>query len=119
MKILHIDDSPVICDLYLDLLDSRGHSVTSANEGKEGLELVTKNDYDLILLDMCMANYSGMDFLRDLKNQRPSELPKVIIISRLNLSEIQLDEISQFGIHSIQEKPSALVGLESPQKLVV
>jgi len=74
MEILQIDDSPVICQLYYDMLGSRGHSVSSVNDGKEGLELVSKNDYDLILLDMCMPQYSGMDFLADLKNQRPMRI---------------------------------------------
>jgi len=119
MEILQIDDSTVICDLYLDMLDSRGHSVSSANDGREGLELVLKNNYDLILLDLCMPDYSGMDFLADLKTQRPSELKKVIVISRLELNDSQIVDLTEFGIHSIQTKPSDLVNLEDPQKLGV
>ena len=119
MEILQIDDSTVICDLYLDMLDSRGHSVRSVNDGREGLELVLKNNYDLILLDLCMPDYSGMDFLADLKTQRPSELKKVIVISRLELNDSQIVDLTEFGIHSIQTKPSDLVNLEDPQKLVV
>ena len=119
MEILQIDDSTVICDLYLDILDSRGHSVSSVNGGRKGLELVLKNEYDLILLDLCMPEYSGMNFLVDLKNQRPSELKKVIVISRLELNDRQLVDLTEFGIHSIQTKPSDLVNLESPQKLVL
>ena len=119
MEILHIDDSTVMCDLYSDMLGSRGHSISSVNEGKEGLELVAENDYDLILLDICMPQYSGMDFLCYLKNQRPSELKKVVVISGLKLDENQLDELSKLGIHSIQEKPSDLVSLETPENLVV
>ena len=119
MEILQIDDSPVICCLYSDMLGSRGNSISSVNDGKEGLELVIKNDYDLIFLDMCMPGYSGMNFLADLKNQRPSELKKVVIISRLELDDSQLDELSQFGIHSIQQKPSDLVNFENTGELEV
>jgi len=119
MEILQIDDSTVICDLYSDMLGSRGHSISSVNDGKEGLELVIKNDYDLIFLDMCMPGYSGMNFLADLKNQRPSELKKVVIISRLELDDSQLDELSQFGIHSIQQKPSDLANFENTRELEV
>jgi len=118
MEILHIDDSPVMCELYSDLFGSRNHSISSVNDGKEGLELVAKNDYDLILLDMCMPKYSGMQFLYDLKNLRPSELKKVIVISKLRFNESQLKELSQFGINSIQEKPSDLVNFEATEKLV-
>jgi len=38
---------------------------------------ILKNDYDLILLDICMLRYSGMDFIHDLKAKRPSEMKKV------------------------------------------
>jgi len=119
MEILQIDDSTVICDLYEDLLSFRGHSISSVDDGRVGLELVSKNDYDLILLDICMPGYGGMEFLEDLKHQKPSELKKVIIISQLELDETQLDELSKFEIHSIQTKPSDLMSLETPEKLVV
>ncbi len=48
--------------------DNHEHKV---NSGKNGLEPVVKNNYDLILLDMNMPNCSGMQFLRDLKNKKP------------------------------------------------
>jgi len=119
MKVLHIDDSPEICELYSDMFSADKSTIQSVNTGKEGLDLVLKNDYDLILLDICMPQYSGMDFLYDLKNQRPSELKKVVVISGLKLNENQLDELSKLGINSIQEKPSDLVSLETPENLVV
>lgn len=118
MEILHIDDSPVMRELYSDLFGSRNHSIRSVNDGREGLELVEKNDYDLILLDICMPKYSGMQFLHDLKNRRPSELKKVIVISKMQFNESQLKELSEFGIDSIQEKAPDLVNFETTEKLV-
>ena len=117
MRILHIDDSPEICELYSYMLSSHNHSVTSVNDGEEGLELVIKNEYDLILLDMLMPNYDGMDFLHDLKIQKPSELKKVIIITRLEQNLNQLKEPFRYGIHSIQKKPSDLHSLENTANL--
>ena len=87
MKILHVDDSPEICQLYADMLASGNHTVKSVNDGREGLELALKNEYDLILLDLCMPRYSGMDFIHDLKAKRQSEMKKVIIVSVLELRE--------------------------------
>jgi len=119
MQILQVDDSPLICQLYSDLLRSRNHSVEAVNDGKEGLELVTKNDYDLILLDMLMPKYGGMQFLRDLKEKRPSELKKVMIISQFEFDEEDYDELSDFGIRSIQKKTLDLVKFEHQLELEV
>jgi CheY-like chemotaxis protein len=116
MKILHIDDSPVICELYADMFTADNHAFESVTDGRDGLKLVLKNDYDLILLDMCMAKYSGRDFLRDLKKQRPTELKKVVVTSVLQFSENQVQELMKFGIHSVDEKPKDLQQLERIQK---
>ena len=116
MKVLHIDDSPEICGLYADMFTVDNHTVESTNDGKDGLDLVLQNDYDLILLDMYMPKYSGMNFLNDLKKQRPSELKKVVVTSVLQFKESQIQELKKFGIHSVEEKPKDIQQLETLQK---
>ena len=116
MNILHVDDSPEICQLYADMLAAGNHSVTSINDGREGLELALQNTYDLILLDVCMPRYSGMEFIHDLKAKRPSELKKVIIVSVLELRESHKNELLKLGIHSVEEKPSTIKRLETIRK---
>ena len=65
---------------------------------------------------MCMPKYSGMDFLRDLKNKRPTKLRKVVVTSVLQFNETQIEELMKFGIHSVEEKPSDIQKLERMQK---
>lgn len=62
MKILYIEDIPEISDIFSDILKTKNHDFESTPDGKKGLDLVLKNYYDLILLDMCMPNYSGLIF---------------------------------------------------------
>ena len=116
MNILHVDDSPEICQLYADMLSMGDHNVESVNDGRKGLEFALKNDYDLILLDVCMPKYSGMEFIHDLKSKRPSEMKKVIIVSVLELSESHKKELLKLGIHSVEEKPSTIQKLETIKK---
>ena len=112
MKVLHIDDSPEICKLYADLYQNKNHTIKSVNNGREGLDLVLQNDYDLILLDICMPNYGGMDFLQDLKNKKPSELKKIIVTSVLPFNEDQIKGLIEFGVRSVQEKPAHIKQIE-------
>jgi len=116
MRVLHIDDSPEICELYSDMFTADNNTIQSVNTGKEGLDLVLKNNYDLILLDMCMPSYSGMDFLVDLTKQKPSELKKVVVVSVLKFSPTQIKELLKMGIHSVEEKPTDLQKLEVIKK---
>ena len=116
MRVLHIDDSPEICELYSDMFTADNNTIQSVNTGKEGLDLVLKNNYDLILLDMCMPSYSGMDFLVDLTKQKPLELKKVVVVSVLKFSPTQIKELLKMGIHSVEEKPTDLQKLEVIKK---
>ena len=116
MKVLHIDDSPEICELYTDLFTADNHEFQSVNRGREGLELILKNNYDLILLDICMPEYSGMQLLRDIKKQRPSEIGKIIVVSMLNFNPSQIEELLKIGIHSVETKPTNLKKLEIIKK---
>ena len=116
MNILHVDDSPEICQLYAEMLAIGNNIVKSVNDGREGLELVLKNDYDLILLDICMPKYSGINFIHDLKAKRPSEMKKIVIMSVLQLRESHRKELLKLGIHSVEEKPATIQKLEVIKK---
>lgn len=118
MNILHIDDSLEICELYSDMFVTDNHSIKSVNNGRDGLSLVINNNYDLILLDMCMPNYNGLDFLRDLKILRPSELKKIVVVSVLKFNESQIRELLEFGVHGVEEKPSNFRSIEDMHKKI-
>ena len=117
MKILHIDDSPEICQLYKDFLGIQNHSVDTAYDGQKGLKLAIKNEYDVILLDITMPQYSGMDFLQDLKEKKPSEINKVTIVSQFEFDEKNIEKLKELGVNSIQAKTIDLIKYEKTGEL--
>ncbi len=122
MKILHVEDTPEISQIFADILETTGYEFDSISDGRAGLELAVNKDYDLILLDMCMPKYSGADFLLDLKHRRPSEICKVVVVTALEMSHSQEQELIKLGIRSILKKPislqSLLAQLEQESKLL-
>ena len=113
MKILHVEDVPEISEVFSDILTTKNHDFESTTDGKKGLDMVLKNHYDLILLDMCMPNYSGIDFLLDLKDKKSSEIRKVVIVSSLELDEYQTRFLKELGVRSIRQKPISVQSLLS------
>jgi CheY-like chemotaxis protein len=63
-----------------------------------------------------MPKYSGIEFIHDLKDARPSEIKKVVIVSVLELRESHKKELLKLGIHSVEEKPSTIQKLETIKK---
>jgi len=113
MKILHVEDVSEISQVFADILSTKNYEFDSVSDGRAGLELAVYNNYDLILLDMCMPKYSGVDFLLDLKHRRPSELSKVIIVSSLEMNPSQERELLKLGIRTVLRKPISVQSLLS------
>ena len=71
IKIIIIDDEPVICDGCRLTLSDQGFAVDSCNSGTNGLEMLRGGEYDLALLDMKLPDMTGMEILRHLKHENP------------------------------------------------
>ena len=83
-RILVVDDNVSNRDVLERRLVREGHQVTTAVSGASALELVGKQDFDLILLDLIMPQMSGFEVLRRLKAAEHSSHVPVIVISALD-----------------------------------
>ena len=67
MNILAIDDNEDILSLLETVLTSKGHDFTQALNGKDGVKLIEEQNFDAILLDLAMPEFSGLDVIESLK----------------------------------------------------
>ncbi len=65
--ILVIDDEEVIRSGCQQILESEGYKVDLADNGQTGLDMILKNDYDLVLTDIMMPEMDGMQLLEELQ----------------------------------------------------
>jgi DNA-binding NtrC family response regulator len=79
MRILVIDDEAVICDACRLVLSEKGHHVAHCLTGMDGLTAIQTGGYDIILMDMKLADIDGMDVLQALQDKRP--FPCVIVMT--------------------------------------
>jgi len=73
IRILVIDDEPVICEGCRECLADRGHSVDTRMTGREGLEAILRGNFEVILLDIKLPDLDGMEILLTLKKEKPGE----------------------------------------------
>jgi len=85
-KILMIEDDQFIRELYERQLKNAGFLIETTPSGKEGLELLYKNFYDLLLLDLNIPDFSGFQILEELKKKSIPFL-KIIILSNVDQDE--------------------------------
>ena len=70
-RILLVDDDPDIHRLIAPALATDGHTVLSAMSGKEGLEALTREPFDLVIIDYLMPVMDGVQFLEELRRIHP------------------------------------------------
>src|SRR3984893_18492854 len=77
-RILIIDDEAAIRESLETLLTLEGFTVSVAGDGPSGIELLSRNEYDLLLLDLALPGESGIDLLPRIVEMQPN-LPVIMI----------------------------------------
>lgn len=67
--ILVVDDDPDIREVLRDRLESLGYRVLLASDGREGLELLEKQNPQMILLDIEMPGMNGLEVLKEIRRR--------------------------------------------------
>jgi len=109
MNILIIDDSKDITDAISLYAKSQEHSCSVSNDGKEGCNIAKKGNFDLILLDIAMPNFSGYDVLNTLKDDSNFDMKKIVV---LTASSSVSEKIKSSGISKVVKKPISLDSLK-------
>lgn len=79
-RLLVIEDEEGLAE-FLELeLRYEGYEVNVAHDGRSGLDLAIKNDYDVILLDLMLPGLNGVEVCRRLRNEK--ETPIIMLTAR-------------------------------------
>ena len=89
--LLVVDDNETNRDLLAHHLESQGHSVAQAQNGHQALEMIHKDRFDLVLLDVMMPEMNGYQVLAHMKNDISWKNIPVIMISALG----EMDSVVQ------------------------
>lgn len=101
--ILVAEDNPPSAELLHDHLDSLGYGVDIATNGKLAVEMAMSGHYRLLILDVNMPGYDGVQVLQRLRAEM-EQPPKVIIVTADRLAT-RRDELTQAGIDGYMTKP--------------
>ena len=101
-RILIIDDEHAIRESLDTLLTLEGFSVSSASDGPSGMELLSRNEYDLLLLDLALPGQSGIDLLPRIVEMQPN-LPVIMITAYGTVGNV-VDAI-RAGAENFVQKP--------------
>lgn len=107
-KVLVVDDEQDILDLVRYHLEREGYQVVGCRDGKSALELVGRNNPDLVILDLLMPGVDGLEVCRRLR--RDSAIPIIMLTAKAD----EMDKVVglELGADDYVTKPF------SPRELV-
>ncbi|WP_321878611.1 response regulator transcription factor [Paraburkholderia bannensis] len=87
MRILAIEDDPDILGNIASYLGARNYLVDCALDGMQGYALATRNEYDLIVLDLSLPRLDGYELCRRLRTEAQCDTAIIMVTARDTLDE--------------------------------
>ena len=107
LRVLAVDDEPVVLEMLARALAGMGHQVDVSRDGAEALRMIHLTDYDAILLDLRMPGLGGPEVYRCLQGLRPDFTGRVLFITGDTVSSGSRSFVGGLGAEVLQ-KPFSL-----------
>ncbi|MHA7646667.1 response regulator [Nitrosopumilus sp. S4] len=105
MNILVIDDNQSITDMICSYMNAKGHNATSIGDGRNGLQMIKQKNFDTILLDLAMPEYSGHNIIDDMVKNDLMNKNKIAILTASSVSNEDEENLIAKGVKIFLRKP--------------
>ena len=101
MKVLIVDDEPLVRRSLEKVFTKAGHEVVTASDGTEGVKLWREYQPEGVVIDVLMPGLSGPEVITEVK---PGPKTAIVLISAYS-GDYDPDSVKQFGADIFIEKP--------------
>jgi len=95
--VLVVDDEAGIASLLVDLLESDGYRVTTAQNGRAALAVLEERSFDVILSDIRMPELDGPGLYREIEQQHPHLVGRLVFMTGNILNDETADFFAATG----------------------
>ena len=110
-RVLLVDDDPIALRIYRDGLSRQGFEVKTAADGLTALQLLRAAKPDVVVLDLMMPRFSGVEVLKFMRGEKELEALPVIVLSNAYMDPLAQDAAvlgAQKGLLKIKCNPASL-----------
>jgi DNA-binding response OmpR family regulator len=120
-RVLVIDDNTDITEMLKDFFETEDIDCKVINDGREGLDEIRKAvNYDFILLDLTMPEFSGWDIFNKLKEEELLKSRNIIIFTASSKTGNEINELLKEGAKFVLRKPFSIKDvLDIVEKFIV
>lgn len=104
-RILFVDDEPLLLEIFARwLAGDEPKRISTAADGVEALEMLTDNEYDLVITDVNMPRMTGVELVRH-KGEWKKQAPSIVFVS--GFGNVDEREMYGLGVQAFLSKPTA------------
>jgi DNA-binding response OmpR family regulator len=108
-RVLVIDDNTDITEMLKDFFETEDIDCKVINDGREGLDEIRRAvNYDFILLDLTMPEFSGWDIFNKLKEEELLKSRNIIIFTASSKTGNEINELLKEGAKFVLRKPFSI-----------
>jgi CheY-like chemotaxis protein len=111
LKVLHVDDDPMNLRVVQEILGAFGHQGVIACSGKDALERLAVEAFDLVLLDIHMPGMTGIEVIQQLRASSGPERSVPVIALTADIYSRRPAEYIALGFSDFVSKPILVSGL--------
>lgn len=103
-SILLVEDHEVARETTAKLLEAEGAKVNTAETGRDAIRMLTRGDYEILLLDLNLPDFEGTEILRSLQAAKPKSLRCVLVVTG-DVRPERIAEVKALGANDLLPKP--------------
>lgn len=85
-SVLVVEDDPTVLSAVVRVLELDGHRVTTANDGRSGLETILQDTPDVVVMDVMMPHMDGIEVCREVRRSG-NRVPILLLTARVEVSD--------------------------------
>jgi CheY-like chemotaxis protein len=105
MKICIIDDNEDMTKLLSKYFSVKDHQCIVSNDGQNALAIFLNQKFDVVLLDIAMPGFSGIDVIDKLASSGKINDHKIVLFTASSPPPEEIDKMLKKGVHSCLKKP--------------
>jgi len=81
MRILTVDDSRTMLSMLQHTLNGAGFEVSQAEDGQQGLDILNKEEFDVVITDINMPIMDGIEFIKNVRSSGKYQSLPILILT--------------------------------------
>lgn len=116
MKILFLEDEPTIQEVLTEYMRMQDYDVVCAQDGKQAIGMLDRQDFDMAVLDIMVPGVSGMEVLRYIKEKKPEMA--TIMLTALDDEKTQVHAFNLYADDYVIKPVSPIILLKRMETIL-